>query len=671
MCGIAGAFVPSNVGWLEPRELLPMIGAVAHRGPDGMDYWINTSQTCMLMHARLSLVDLQGGRQPICNENGSVWVSCNGEIYGYKETTAELTAKGHRFRTQCDVEVIPHLFEEFGIGAFAKLRGEFAFALYDEKQHELYLVRDRFGVKPLYYAQVGDTFAFGSELKSVLSYPSLPAELNHGYIRGLMAGISLPEETILQDIDEVPPGHYVRISSAGVSVKPYWSLALNGRERLTNPKEVGEQYAELFDEAVRLRLHGDAPIGAYLSSGVDSCAVVDAMSRQANRDVKAFTIRFEDPKLDESSIAGRVATICDVEHHLVEVSNQALADNFRTSLWHSEIPVFNTHGTAKFLLSRACRPHVKAILTGEGADETLAGYAMYRHHLLLDEQRKSGDREVGIQIKEMIAREGILAGLLPVTAYRKKAMVETIFGCYPYAALRALTSERFMGRFFQRGFTEAYPIEGELRRLAEALPSEKLAGLPPSTASRFISLKCDLPAYNLNYLGARQEMANSIEGRLPFLDNELADYAFQLPPSALHNVNEGKLPLRNAMANRLPNYVHQGPKRVFWAPVSAVDTLMQNSFCEMALSPDAVRDVGVFDPSRLALAKKLTRIFPANSKIGTGLRTILTCAASLHIVNDMFVRNFPKAAQNFRTSETRRTLDALAARAEPIKFDPI
>lgn len=671
MCGLAGAFIPSNVGWLEPRELLPMIGAVAHRGPDDMDYWVNSPHTVMLMHARLALVDPQGGRQPISNETGSIWLTCNGEIYGYKDIMSKLQAKGHRLRSQCDVEVIPHLFEDLGPGCFAKLRGEFAFALYDEKQHELYLVRDRFGIKPLYYCEVGDALVFGSELKSVLSYPSLPAELNHQYIRGLLAGISLPEETILQDILEVPPGHYVRISRTGIEVQPYWSLALNGRERLTNPKQTGEEYAKLFDEAVRLRLHGDGPVGAYLSSGVDSCSVVDAMMRHGSGDVKAFTLRFDDPELDETQIAARVATITGVDHHIVDVSNQALADNFRTSLWHSEIPVFNTHGTAKFLLSRACQPHVKAILTGEGADETLAGYAMYRHQLLLDEQRKTGERHVKSLIKEMIAREGILAGLLPETAYRQNAMVETIFGCYPYAALRALSSERLMGRFFQRSFVEAHPIEEALKRLADVLPAEKLEGLPPATASRYISLKCDLPAYNLNYLGDRQEMANSIEGRLPFLDNELADYAFQLPPSALHTMKEGKLPLRSAMANRLPNYVHQGPKRVFWAPVSAVDTLMQNSFCEVALNSDSVRDVGVFEPSRLDLAKKLIRVFPAKSKVGTGLRTMLTCAASLHLVNDMFVRNFYKNAQNFCKSETQRKIDRLAARAAPIEVDPL
>ena len=671
MCGVAGAFIPSNAGWLEPRDLLPMIGALAHRGPDGMDYWINSAHTAMLMHARLALVDLEGGRQPLANETGSVWLSCNGEIYGYKEAMATLKTKGHKFRSECDVEVIPHLFEEFGAGAFEKLRGEFAFALYDAKQHELYLVRDRFGVKPLYYCEVGETVVFGSEIKAVLAYPSLPAELNREYLRGLLAGITLPEETILENIHEVPPGHYVRISSAGISVRPYWTLALNGSEWLTNPKEIGEEYAALFDEAVRLRLHGDAPVGAYLSSGVDSSAVVDSMARQASGEVKAFTIKFEDPNLDESPIAARVASVCGVEHHLVEVSNQALADNFRASLWHSEIPVFNTHGTAKHLLSRACRPHVKAILTGEGADETLVGYSMYRHQLLLDERRKTGEREVTARIKEMIAREGFLSGLLPVTAYRQKAMVETIFGCYPYAALRALTTERFMGYVLQRGFTQAYPIEEQLKRLAEALPAEALNGLPQTTASRFISLKCDLPAYNLNFLGDRQEMANSIEGRLPFLDNALADYACNLPPSALMNVNEGKLPLRSAMSQRLPNYVHQGAKRVFWAPVAAVDTLMQNSFCEMALSPDLVRDVGVFEPSRVALAQKLIRVFPANSKLGGGLRTVLTLAASLHLVNDMFVRNFPKSALNFCNSETSRALEALAARNAPLALDPL
>ncbi|MEM8686290.1 MAG: asparagine synthase (glutamine-hydrolyzing) [Pseudomonadota bacterium] len=671
MCGLAGAFIPSNVGWLEPRELLPMIGALAHRGPDGMDYWINSAQTAMLMHARLALVDPAGGRQPLANEDGSVWLACNGEIYGYKDIMRELKAKKHKFRSACDVEVIPHLYETYGAGCFAKLRGEFAFALYDQNTHELYLVRDRFGIKPLYYTEVGSTVVFGSEIKSVLAYPSLPAELNLEYLRGLLAGITLPQETILDDIFEVPPGHYVRFSENGSEVRPYWTLAVNGRERFTQPHEVGEEFAGLFDEAVRLRLHGDAPVGAYLSSGVDSSSVVDAMARHANGRVKAFTIRFEDPQLDESQIASRVASVTGVEHQIVDVSNQALADNFRASLWHSEIPVFNTHGTAKHLLSRACQSQVKAVLTGEGADETLAGYAMYRHQLLLDESRKTGERGVRDQIKEMIAREGILAGLLPVTAYRKKAMVEAIFGCYPYAALRALTTDRFLSHVLDRGFVEAFPMEAQLQRLADALPAVALEGLPPSTASRFISLKCDLPAYNLNYLGDRQEMANSIEGRLPFLDNELADFALQLPPSALHNAKDGKIPLRTAMANRLPNYVHQGPKRMFWAPVAAVDTLMENSFCEIALSPEAVREAGVFNPSRVALAKKLIRVFPANSKLGSALRTALTLAASLHMVNDMFVRNFPKSAQNFRNLEVNRTLDKLADRGTPVEVEPL
>ncbi len=671
MCGIAGAFIPSNVGWLEPNELLPMIGALAHRGPDDMDYWVNEARTTLLMHARLSLVDPDGGRQPMANETGSVWLTCNGEIYGYQDMMAELQAKGHRLRSRCDVEVIPHLFEEFGPECFAKLNGEFAFALYDAKQHALYLVRDRFGAKPLYYCEVGDTLAFGSELKSVLSYPSLPAELNHAHIRGLLAGISLPEETILQGISEVPPGHFVRVSQSGIRVEPYWTLALNGRERHTQPKEIGEAFAEVFDQAVKRRLHGDGAVGAYLSSGVDSSAVVDAMARLKGEDVAAFTLRFEDPQLDETQSAGRIATICGVDHHIVDVSNQALADNFRTSLWHSEIPVFNTHGTAKFLLSRACKSHVKAVLTGEGADETLAGYAMYRHQLLLDEQRKTGERRAKALVKEMVAREGVLAGLFPENAYRNTALVESIFGVYPYAALRAFSSERLMRRFLQQGFVADHPMEDALRRLAEALPSEHLHGLPPSTASRFISLTCDLPAYNLNYLGDRQEMANSIEGRLPFLDNDLADFACQLPPSALHTPTQGKLPLRSAMANRLPNYVSQGPKRVFWAPVSAVDTLLQNSFCQNALNSDTVRDVGVFEPSRLALAKNLIRLFPASSKVGFGLRSMLTCAISLHLVHDMFVRNFAKSSQNFRSSPATRNLERLAARMAPIELDPV
>ncbi len=660
MCGIAGVFLPSGIGWLEPREYFPMIGAIAHRGPDGMDYWINRSHTALLMHARLALVDLEGGRQPLSNEDGSLWLSCNGEIYEYREIMRRLAIEGHRFRTACDSEVIPHLFEEHGAGCFEMLRGEFAFALYDAKERALYLVRDRFGIKPLYYAEAGNQVVFGSEIKAVLSHPGIEPRFDRRSARGVLAGITLQGETLFDGVKEVPPGHFVRVGESGITVRPYWTLEIGGWNKALDLNDAAAEYGERFDEAVKLRLHGDAPVGAYLSSGVDSSAVVDSMARQAAGQVKAFTIRFDDPGLDESSAAGRVASQSGVEHHVVDVGAQALADNFSASLWHSEIPVFNTHGTGKYLLSKACQGHVKAILTGEGADETLAGYAMYRHQQLLDAGRRSGSPEIATKIREMLKREGALSGLLPVSAYRQKAMVEAIFGFYPYAALRALTVERLMARVMAREFVDEFPLAGEFARLADHLPLAGLKQLDAATASRFISLKCDLPAYNLNFLGDRQEMAHSIEGRLPFLDNQLADFALSLPPSLLMNEKEGKLPLRRAMASRLPNYIHQGAKKVFWAPVHAVDRVLDSAFCELALSKEAVRDAGLFDPGRLNILKFAARAAPARTSTGMALRTILTCAASLHLVHDMFVANFPASSANFMPSAARRQLEQLS-----------
>ncbi len=638
-----------------------MIGAVAHRGPDGMEFRINRAHTALLMHARLALVDLDGGRQPLSNEDGSLWLSCNGEIYGYRETMRELSGTGHRFRTACDSEVIPHLYEEHGAECFRLLRGEFAFALHSEKEQALYLVRDRFGIKPLYYAEAGDHFVFGSEIKAVLSHPAVQPRLDRRNVRGVLAGITLPGETIFEGVREVPPGHFARVDENGLKVKPYWTLDLCDEENGRNLEDVAAEYGERFDEAVKLRLHGDAPVGAYLSSGVDSSAVVDSMARQAGGEVKAFTLRFDDKRLDETSAAARVASQCGVEHHIVDVGAHALADNFSASLWHSEIPVFNTHGTGKYLLSKACRGHVKAILTGEGADETLAGYAMYRHQQLLDAHRRNASPEAATKIREMLKREGVLSGLLPVSTYRQKAMVEGVFGFYPYAALRALNVERLMGKVLGRGFAEEFPLRGVFERLADHLPLDRLKPLDPATGSRFISLMCDLPAYNLNFLGDRQEMANSIEGRLPFLDNELADFALSLPPSLLMNEKEGKLPLRRAMAGRLPKYIHEGPKRVFWAPVHVVDRVLESAFCELALSKQAVREAGVFDPGRLKLLKFAAKAVPARTRAGMALRTILTCAVSFHLVHDMFAANFATASTNFLPSDARRQLERLSA----------
>ncbi|MEM7425827.1 MAG: asparagine synthase (glutamine-hydrolyzing) [Pseudomonadota bacterium] len=662
MCGIAGVFLPSGIGWLEPREYFPMIGAIAHRGPDGLDYHVNASHTALLMHARLALVDLEGGRQPLSNSDGSVWASCNGEIYGYRETMRELSEAGHTFRTSCDSEVIPHLFEKYGTDSFVKLRGEFAFALHSERERALYLVRDRFGIKPLYYAETPEQFVFGSEIKAVLSHPAVEPRLDRRAVRSVLAGLTLPGETLFDGISEVPPGHFVRIDATGLKVVPYWSLEMDGPQAAISLDEAAAGFAERFDEAVKLRLHGDAPVGAYLSSGVDSSAVVDSMARHASGQVKAFTIRFDDARLDESPAASRVARQCGVEHQVVDVSARALADNFSASLWHSEIPVFNTHGTGKYLLSKACRGHVKAILTGEGADETLAGYAMYRHQQLLDAHRRTGSREAAVKIREMLKREGALSGLLPASTYRQKAMVEAIFGFYPYAALRALNVERLMGRVLSQELMEEFPVSDMLERMAGQLPLERLKQLDPATASRFISLKCDLPAYNLNFLGDRQEMANSIEGRLPFLDNRLADFALSLPPSVLMNEKEGKLPLRRAMAARLPNYIHQGAKKVFWAPVNALDQVLGSAACELALSREAVWDAGYFDPGRLNLLRLAAKITPPRTQAGMALRTILTCAASLHLIHDMFAVNFAASAANFMPSSARRQVEELSWR---------
>jgi asparagine synthase (glutamine-hydrolysing) len=325
-----------------------MASAIRHRGPDQWGYHVGCSETALLINTRLSIVDLPNGKQPLCNEDGSIWAVLNGELYGYAEIAAGLTRRGHRLRTRSDTEVIVHLYEEYGEDFVSHLRGEYAIALLDERQELLFLIRDRFGIKPLFYAEPPGSLVFGSEIKAIFQLPEVPRRLNRFSIFHTLHGLLLPGTTAFEGVHSIEPGCMLRVSRSGIAHRRYWDLpiALEPTARIDELEAI-EEFRRLFEESVRLRLHGDVEVGAYVSGGLDSMAVASTAAEFSSRILKVFTVSFADSGLDEGPAAERFSEENGFEHYMVRVEAGGLRPHFERSLWHAEIPVANSHGCGR------------------------------------------------------------------------------------------------------------------------------------------------------------------------------------------------------------------------------------------------------------------------------------------------------------------------------------
>ena len=386
---------------------------------------------------------------------------------------------------------------------------------------------------------------------------------------------------------------------------------------------------------MRVRLHGDYPIGAYLSGGIDSSAVLASMAQSGARSIKAFTIGFDDKLLDERQTAITTTSRLGVEHHVVPVRDKDITENFLNSLWHSEIPVINTHGTAKFLLSRAVRPHVKAVMTGEGADELFAGYPYFASGA--GAGQRVGVRQQFANWSRLFGSRQFVSGFLAVPREKDIKRLNALFGCVPYLGLRSLFYGRFIRAHLSRDFLRYYSPLGALAALAEQLAPVKLSSMPQVNVDRFMATTCDLPAYQLNFLADRQEMAHSIEGRVPFLDDNVAAFAATLPTELLTGDWAGKSFIRKAFAKRLPSATLESQKKIFLSPPTVIDDILRSDWGRHLLSRSVTDAVGVFDWRKLALLRTALKAVPARSGIGTSLRTAMTIMISVHALHHLFI----------------------------------
>jgi len=590
MCGICGIVGPAPV---DRGVLTQMTRVLEHRGPDDEGFHIaeyDDGSAVGLGFRRLSIIDLDTGNQPIGNEDGSLQVVLNGEIYNYRELRADLVARGHRFATNADTEVIVHLYEDLGARCVEKLNGMFAFALWDEKDRRLLLARDRFGKKPLYYADLGDALLFGSELKALLQHPRCPRELDFASLSRYLALEYVPTpRAIFEGVSKLPGGHYLLWHDGQCSVEQYWDLSFGGADTPRRDEEYVEEFRYRFREAVRRRLMSDVPLGAFLSGGIDSSSVVAMMAEALPAGgVKTFSIGFEESSFDESSHARRVAAHFGTDHYEEVFTPGFMADVLPTVADVLDEPFADPSILPTYLLSRFTREHVTVALGGDGADELLAGYPTFQ-----------ADRAASLYLVPRLLNERVvipLADRLPVSTknfsldFKLKRFLR---GASSPASERHPT---WLGSFTeseQKTLLMRAPSDPfeEQRRLFAAAPTkdriERLIYLYAKTyLEDDILVKVD-----------RASMACSLEVRAPFLDVGLVELLGSVPPRLkLHRLGTKQL-LKRAMAGVLPPGISSRPKKGFGIPVAEWLKGALREALQDELSPGRIRTQGIFEPA--------------------------------------------------------------------------
>jgi asparagine synthase (glutamine-hydrolysing) len=570
MCGIAALF--SHAKPVSAQALKHATRALNHRGPDSHGAWFSPDKRVGLGHARLSIIDLTTGDQPIANEDGRVHVIVNGEFYDFERQRRELEQRGHQFRTRSDSEVALHLYEEFGTHCVQHLRGEFAFVVWDDRNQMLFAVRDRFGIKPLYYAVHEGTVYIASEIKALFA-AGVPAGWDHEYFYQHATGPAMPDRTLFKGVQQVPAGHYLVAARNGIRLFRYWEFSYPPADELAargrDDRSYVEEFAAIFEEAVRLRMRADVPVGCYLSGGLDSCATLGFAARNSSTPIQAFTLTFDQAAYDEGEIAREMAARAGAKFHPIPIKQSDLADHFEDAIWHSETLFSNGHGISKFLLSRAVRDAgYKVVYTGEGSDEIFGGYIHFRTDMLEHNLQGQDPAEVKRLREELEAANTVSRGLLmPAGETGSLESAERLLGFVPgclkvFAAqgqqrLGLLAKDfksHFAGRDSTRLFLDGFDIPGVLN------------GRDALNKSLFVWAKGFLPTYILNLLGDRMEMAHSIEGRVPFLDHLVVECVCRAPVAMkIRGVTEKYL-LREAAKPVITETVYRRQKHPFLSP---------------------------------------------------------------------------------------------------------
>lgn len=650
MCGIAGV-LDLRGGRPPSRDVLVrMAAALYHRGPD--EFGIYRDARAGLAHARLSIIDLSTGQQPLANEDETLWIAFNGEVFNYVELRAELEALGHRFRTKSDTEVIVHAWEAWGEAAFERMNGQWAVALWDERQQALVLTRDRLGVRPLYLCEHDGQLFFGSEVKAIFAAdPSIPRALDPvGLEQTFTFWSVVPPQTVFAGVEELRPGH-VRIYQAGaVRDHRYWAPRYaepdNGAHQFTGTlDEATEAVHHALRSATSLRmLRADVPVGSYLSGGLDSSLVAALGREYAGDRFQTFSLRFADAEYDETEFQRLMVQRLGSEHHEVVVTRADIAATFPDVIWHTERPILRTAPAPLFLLSKLVRDHgVKVVLTGEGADEMFGGYDLFREGKVRRFWAKQPDSKL---------RPRVLERLYPYLArspVSQQAMAKQFFGRNLDGAHRPgfahdtrWHTTAALKRLFSPGVRAAVGARDVVAELLDTFPAE-LPRWSKLAQDQYVEIRTLLSGYLLSSQGDRMLMAHSVEGRFPFLDKDVVALADSLPASFKLKVLDEKHVLKRAARGLIADEILARKKQPYRAPDAlSFSGPTAPAYAHELLAEERVAAAGVFAPQAVAQLWGKCNQRVAEGQFSNTDNMALVGVLSTQLLHDQYVRNRPR-----------------------------
>jgi len=599
MCGIAGIYDPNRQN-PDPAPLLKnMLACISYRGPDESGIYIDNHVA--LGNVRLSIIDISTGQQPLSTPDGNLWVVFNGEIFNYVELKEDLRKAGHIFHTKSDTEVLIHAYQEYGDQCLSRLNGQFALAIWDRCKMELFLARDRVGIRPLFYTWHRDTFVFGSEIKAILQFPEIKSSLDHNALSQIFTfWTTLSPKTIFQNIRELPPGHFMRIKPDHTEIKQWWRLTfpIEKHGYFTGTfQEACESLDEILTDAVKLRLRADVPVAAYLSGGLDSSTTTAIIKKVAPETLQTFSIGFEESEFDETCFQQEVSAFLNTRHISFSCTNEEIGQYFPQVVWHSEIPILRTAPVPMFCLSKKVRENnIKVVITGEGADEMLAGYDIFKEAII----REFWSRQPDSKLRPLLLNK--LYPYLGQFQDKNRMLLKFFYGFKLnetgspfYSHILRWHNASHLLNYFSEDVKAANRNYDPVIDLANRLEPDfdKWGRLEKS---QWLEIMLFMSGYLLSSQGDRVSMANSVEGRYPFLDYRVIEFAATLPPEfKMHGLNE-KYILKKMMKDRLPASVLNRPKQAYRAPVAGSFFSSSNYlYVNELLSEKGLHKTGVFD----------------------------------------------------------------------------